>query len=350
MQEGLGREIIEIAIIIEFALIIVMVVATYFAKLSAFVLAKRRMKLIATLEEYFKKLIDTNSTIDIKKFKRRWKKIQILFPIFTKFDDIYANNSTWKNVRRDFLFNILVPLARRRGRSLRWLLRFYSSEVLALTYEPQDETLLLRLLRDRIPLVYLHSINTAIKSNSEAAINAVINRMAKMSLLTQTMYLAPFEHASPTIRSFIENRMKSAKETNIKAQCYKMLMKFKPATVSWDINTDLNSTDAELRLAALKFLIYINEQDALETVSKKLNDPSGEVKLVALHALGKFNAASTMKEIAQCLNDSEWRVKIAAAEVLKGFGSEGELLLNKYAPELNQISSDDEDHLPGTIW
>jgi len=350
MQSGLGRDVIEMTVMVEFALIIFMILSTYFAKLSVMIVRKRREKLIATIEKHLTELINSRSSLDLKTFKRRWKKIQFLFPILLKFDKQYGTNAAWLNIRNDFLHGLLVPLARRRARSRRWLLRFYASETFALVYDKQDEPFLLRLLKDRIPLVYLHTIKTAIKSNSEAAINAVITRMSKMSWITQTMYLKPFEEASPQVRSYIETRLKSAKESAIRAECYKILRKFSPGAVSWDVSADLDAADFELRIAALKFMLHTDEKASLPILVNKLKDNRWEIRLVAIHRLSMLKAESALADIANCLNDADWRVKMGAAEALKSFGDKGSALLKERAPDLANIAFSAKEHLPGTLW
>lgn len=340
MQTGLGKDVIELIVVIEFSLIILMIFATYFAKLSAILLARRRQRIIAAVEAYLTKAVDSNIALDLKGFKRRWKKIQLIFPILAKFDAMYSTKASWLSVKKSFIQDILLPLARKRARSRRWLLRFYSSETFALIYEPQDELLLLRLLRDRIPLVHLNSINTAIKARSEAGINAVITRMSKMSWLTQSMYLMPFANAPHEIREFVEKRLKASKEENIRAECYKILGELSPATVDWDMQPDLNSPDFELRLAALKFMLHHNQEEALPILVDKLHDPHWEIRLVALHRLGKLKCESAINAIAACLTDAEWRVKMAAAIALKMIGGKGESVLKKLAPELSKIPFD----------
>src|SRR5579862_1026935 len=239
MQLGLRRELIETVVIVEFFLIIAMIVSTYLFKYVGYVREKRKQKLIGIIENHLTSLISSNQPLNVKKFRRRWKKIQILYPMLVKFDKTYSNTPAWQKLRQDFLQLILLPLARRRAYSRRWAIRFFSCETLGIASEAQDEKIILKLLKDRIPLVYLHAISTAIKAKSEAAINAIIARTAKMSWLTQAMYLEPFEHAPIEIRAFVERRLISASEPIIRAECYKILRKFPPVEISWDINKDL---------------------------------------------------------------------------------------------------------------
>ena len=135
METGIGRDIIELIVVVELALIIFLILSTYFAKLSATLLAKRKQKIMAEVETYLKKTVDTHTTMNVQKFKRRFRKIQLLFPTMLKLDSFYGENSEWLKVKNDFLRYILLPLARRRVRSRRWLLRFYASEIFAqITY------------------------------------------------------------------------------------------------------------------------------------------------------------------------------------------------------------------------
>lgn len=350
MEMGLSTELIELIIIIEFSLIILMIFVTYFAKFSSWLLNRRREKLKLQIEAFLLRSMNERK-FNLKQVKRRYKKIQFLFPIFCKLDEEHRNNPNWLSLRGELINQLLLPLARKRARSRRWLLRLYAADIFKIVYELKDEPLLLRLLRDRIPLVYLHSIETAVKNESEAGINAIITRMAKMSWITQTMYLAPFEKATPIIREYVIKRLNVANEESVRAECYKILMKFnKQQPINWDIQADLKSTNYELRLSALKFYIYVEGDKAVPIMITMLKDPHYEIKIVALQGLVKFKVKEALGPISLCLSDLDWRVKMNAAHALKSFGSEGNNLLKNKSPELANMVVGMEEHTPGTLW
>jgi len=350
MELGLAKEIIETTIIIEILLILLIILFTYFAKLAIYWREKRKQKLTAEIENHFQQLLNSKQPLSSKKFPRRWKKIQILFPTFVKFDQANKNNPAWDNLRKEILQTILLPLARKRAYSRRWIIRFFACETLGMAAEKSDEKIITRLVKDRIPLIYMHAITAAVKSGSETAIATVTARMSKMSWLTQSMYLEPFKQASGDVRQIVEKQLTSSTDPNIRAQCYKILKNFPPVKPTWDINKDLQAKEFELRLSALKYLAHVDSEAAIPILQQKLKDEHWEVRLVAVHRLGRMKVQNAMTQLADCLNDPEWWVKISAAQALKGMGAEGEKLLKERAPELESIPFDATNHVSNSLW
>lgn len=350
MDIGLGKKIIEDMVLVEFVIIIVLVIATYLLKFNSYFLEKRRMKLIKDIQQYVANLVKLNKTINADTFKRKWKKVEILFPIMTDFDKQYEKNVSWVRVKSDLLSVILLPLARKNAHSRRWIARFFASEIFGLVAEPQDEPLIIKLVNDTVPLVYLHAISAAIRCHSQMAINLVMKRIADVSWLTQLIYLDQFEHIPSEIFTFVENSLQSSSEPLVRAACYKVLRKYSAAKIKWDTMADLNSENFELRLAAMKLITHVEKEAAVPMLISKLKDDHWEIRLVALHRLGTLKAAQSCLAIASCLHDKEWSVKISAAEALKSFGSEGEKLLKLNAPELELVPFDATKHISHSLW
>jgi HEAT repeat protein len=116
------------------------------------------------------------------------------------------------------------------------------------------------------------------------------------------------------------------------------------------VNADLNSSNFELRMAALNFMLHVDEKSALPHLINKLKDDHWEIRLVAIHRLAKIKAESAMHDIAKCLSDSDERVKMGAAVALKSFGAQGTALLKEHAPDLADNDFNTTEHLPGTLW
>jgi len=350
MQLGLGQELVEFIVTIEVALILFVIVLTYVTKYILYLREQRRLKLMSEIETHFKNLVASKQPVSSQKFHRRWRKIQILYTVFVKLDQQYKSSGDWAKLKNEILQTILHPLAVRRAYSRRWVIRFFACETLGLTCTSADEKIILRLIKDRIPLVYLHAITAAIKSGSEAAITAIIVRMSKMSWLTQNMYLEPFENAAISIRDIIEKQLKTSTDSNIRTECYKILRKFPATNISWDIKKDLNDRQFELRLSSLKYYVYVDSNAAVPVLQEKLRDEHWEVRLVAIHRLGRLKLASSLPDLTNCLSDSVWYVKISAAEALKSLGAEGINAIKSHAPELADIPFDSAHHVSNTLW
>jgi HEAT repeat protein len=92
-----------------------------------------------------------------------------------------------------------------------------------------------------------------------------------------------------------------------------------PATA--DLCRTVGSTDAELRLAALRALGTIGDPDVQEAVAQvalALRDSDGRVRMLAAQVLGKFGPAArqTVAALGQALQDPSPDVQKAAGEAL----------------------------------
>ena len=346
---GISREIIKQAIYVEICIIVLIVLATYFIKYNSILRQQYRAKVIQDIEKYLSRLIKKNEEFFPKKFPRSWRKVQLLVPIFLKFEKLYPR-AEWEDVRENLLHYIILPLARSKSRSRVWVIRFFACEVFSHAYEKADENYIIRFARDKIPLIYLHAISAALYSGSADAINAIVERISQVSRLTQSIYLQAFDKAPPKTRPLLIRFLHAASDPSIRAICYTILLKFTPEPIDWDLTNDLNSSSGELRLSALKFLSHIDKDRAIPILIEKVTDINWEVRLVALHRLGTMKVYEAMDEVANCLFDPEWWVKVSAAEALKNLGAEGNRILEEQAPDLVNVPSGILSHVSHLLW
>lgn len=349
MNMGIGYKIIEDLILIELGLIIIIVLLTFILKFAADRNRKKKQENKTKLENHLKKMIAENKPFSTKTFPRKWKKLPILFPVFANLDQT-SKGPGWNKIREPLLKEVLLPAARRKAYSRRWIMRFFACKVFELSSEKKDEKALIKLAQDKVPLVYLHAVTAAVHSGSEKAIEIIIQRIAKVYWVIQFIYLEPFKKATKEEQAMVERYLLEATDPAIRTACYKVLLQFPKVGSKLDITKDLQSTSFELRLAVLKYITQFDEQAAIPLLIEKLKDDHWEVRLVALHRLGTLKVKKAMPQIADALNDQEWWVKMSAAEVLKSFGEEGEAILKTRSKELDLIPFDATKHIPHTLW
>lgn len=347
---SLGYEIVEWAIYIEVILIVVLVLATYLFKWISVMQAKRRARNAAKIEEHLTSLVNENKPYNRKAFRRRWRKSRVLLPVFFKLDKQYANNPNWQRVRQDLLVNLILPIARRKARSVFWLNRYYATEVFNMICMPEDEKRIVRLTSDRVPLVYIHSIGAAIKCGSEKAINNVLTRMSKMSWLAQNTSLDAFRNAPPTVSTFIQNRLAKEKNSNVRAACYKILALLPPIEDFNIPHSDLHSDNMQLRIASAKYFVTLKRKDTIPVLTSYLRDKDWQLRLTALQKLGELQAKEAIPSIKECLQDSNWWVRVNAAEILRSFGKEGQQILSNDAPDLAELPEESLTHMAHSNW
>jgi hypothetical protein len=335
-------------VIIEFSLIILIIIITYVMKMVYYFKAKNTHTMTTKIQLFLNEKTLLNEQITNQSFNKRWKNIAILTPIVRHLDRNLIQNK-WARIRINFIRNIILPLARRAATKKDWIMRYYAAESFSLYSENGDEPTILSLLNDTVPLVSYTAANAAITYGSEAAITLIIVKMAQESWLTQSLYIQAFDNVSYATCYIVMNQLKNSKDPAIKATCYNILLKYPRIQVDWDINTDIQSANMLLMLAALRFIAHSQWRLALPILVNLLNDSNWQVKVVTLSCLKDLNAVDAIPQIIARLTDSNWWVRVAAAQALKSFGEPGEAALKSLNMSVETIDDNIADSVLNTL-
>jgi hypothetical protein len=283
--------------------------------------AKKKEALTFHISKYFAELIPLNASLVEYPFQKEWERIDIIVPVLYKFEKLVQDES-WEKTRLQLISEILLPLARKASHSFDWVQRFFAAESFGLVYEEKDEIHLVKLVKDKNPLIRLNALTAAIFRGSKSAINLIITEMASASWLTQSIYLQSFEKAPPATREFIVERLKSTPEDTVKATCYNILSRYPQLEIDWQIDTDILSNNMKLRLAAIQYLSYIDKNSAIPILLTLIKDPHWQARTVALYILNKLRYTGALPEIRKCLSDENEWVRLYAEETLKNLDNE----------------------------
>ncbi|MEN9449469.1 MAG: hypothetical protein RJA83_83 [Pseudomonadota bacterium] len=309
-------------IILEFILITIATVAVYTIK-QAIARKKERDK---QLSQRIKKYLTSTTYRHDNNLPRNWKRLRLLLPIVSQLD-LDKNEHAWYKNRRHFVVSVMLPLARASTTNNYWASRLYASQTFAVLSENTDESYILKLASDEIPLVRFSALSAAILFGSEAIINLIITQMAKEPWRTQSVYLSKFDNVPLKTRHPIENFLKTSPDINIRITCYKVLLKYPPIKPSWDIETDIKSKTLSLKLSALKLLAHINHKSAIPILIDALNDTHWQVQTISMQCLGDLKAFEALPKITNYLNNSNQWVAVTAAETLYRLGDQGIAIL-----------------------
>lgn len=204
-----------------------------------------------------------------------------------------------------------------------WAQRFFAAQSFGLVYEEKDEANLIKLVQDKNPLIRLNALSAAIARGSKSSIQLLIDEISYSSWLTQSMYLKAFSKASPYTREYVIERLKESTEPNVRSTCYNILLKYPEAEVDWDINQDIHSTNVKLKLAAIRYLCYVDRENGTPFLLQALNDESWQVRAVAIYIINNLRYRNAIPDIQHCLDDSNPWVRLYAGETLKNLQQEG---------------------------
>ncbi len=345
---SIGYNFAENVIILEFVLVGAIIITTLTVKIYAFISLKRNKNIKMHVEQYLHKIIHAKQQITKRSFPNKWKKINILLQVIEDIDKIHTSDD-WEQVKTGLVKFVMLPLARKYVLSRHWTNRLYAARTFYLNSEESDDKLITRLINDKIPLVFLYAVKAALSSHSRSALDAMIKRMASVEWVNHFIYLEAFEEFALHERRLFEKQLKNTKDPAERAVCYKILLCFPPDPIQWDISKDINSSNLELKISAMKLISYVDRKAAIPLLVNLLTDDLNEVRLIALHRLDMLKAKEAIPNIAACLNDTDWSVKLSAAEALKNMGEEGDKVLKSQGTPLGKISFNIK-HLLNTWW
>lgn len=334
----------------EFFLLFLIVASTYILK-SYYILQKKIAAKIRTqvkIEQYLKKASKTPLTSDFSDFPKECRKLSELLPVIQEFDTTEALSS-WAKIRPSFIRSIVLPLARQMALSANWVDRLYAAKAFGLLKSKEDEVLVNKLINDKIPIVFFHAYKAAILNDYELGLNSMLTRMSSESWTAQSIYLQPFDLISNKSYHFFEKKLLTERDITLRTTCYRILQGHIIGPVNWDISKDLNSSNMELKLAALKFYSYADPDAAVPFLIQALQDGEFTIRLIALHRLHILKAKQAIYQIIPLLDDPNWWIKMSAIEALKNMGKEGEDALKAHKPALDQLSFN-LIHLVNTWW
>lgn len=331
-------------ILVEIALVVFIIILAYALKYYFYRKANNDKRISNQIQESIVSAVASQSSLSESTFPKSWKRLDIILPLFFKLDST-IDSPHWPEMKATMARTILLPVARKKFDSRRWMNRLYSAQCFELAMEDQDEAIISFLLEDKIPLVHLHAAIAAIKFSSASLINLVINAMAKKRRLSQTVYLKVFDLAAPHSQQFIIDRLNTENDPFIRATCYKILMNFKDKLPAIDTTNDINANNMELRLAAIRYTAFADKSHAVPLLVSLLSDTRWEVRAASNRLLGELNATQAIDEISHCLKDQVWWVRVNAANTLKSFGEIGIKVLNEQDPSVDLYAYETAMHV-----
>jgi len=313
---------------IEFLIVFSIVILTVGMKLIYWIELKYTLKYKRNLEMYLTRLLHKKEQYNLKDLPYDAKQLSILIPVFLKFEK-ECKNAHWQLIRNDLINISIIPLAR-----IAALRSDVPSKVLAAesfcfieNKTKLDEELILKLVNDTTPFVYLNGIRAALVYGSKNTIDALILRYAQEPWLAQSSNLKIFNSRQPEIHNIVLQILSQSKDPKIRAACYNILLHFPAEKIGNNTLIDCISKNLNLKLSALKFISHVNREQAIQILKQELQDPHWIVRLTAIDKLSDLEASESVTAIEALLNDSEWWVRLRAAKALRAFGVENKLIL-----------------------
>lgn len=336
--------IFKILALVQLFLFIVLFLITLFFKIYQRHFATKELKLINSFNTFLLNF-DTLSFNDIECLK---KHRQLSFEVFYLLEKqgIFINNQ----MIQDIINALFLDPINKDVMSKSWPIRNHA----ALNYQLRnkylknmnavDEADLLILLADPIPVIAINAAIAICYCPSQQSIDTFIdifsqNRRAQYDLLTEVLHTSALK-----IMPFVEKRLSQEKNIYIRVFCYRMLRQLPKIKIDLpDLESDINSTIIDLRLAALAYIAYAQTDNYKLHLSNAINADAWELRARAAKLIGYTKDESFLELLTLHLTDKVWWVRYRSAEALSLMGEKGETILNsqkidvdKFAYEISQ--------------
>lgn len=333
----------------EFALVVLLVVLAFVLSGVRVLILWRKHKIKMSIEKYLIRMNNQGLLFDPDEFHFHWEKLDILLEV-VKMMDARCSNEHWLSIRSVFIQDIVFPLAIDFSTSCDWKKRLLAVEAFGLLRDRENHVYIENLVNDSIPLVAIYAGRVALLNHSEEAIDSLIKRIGHERWGAQLIDLHSFNVYPPEAKSYFLRRLNAATEPRIRAALYKILSRYQPGKITWDILPDVFSTDDELKISSLKFLTLEDRAMAIPLLIDTLKAKNlNRVRLIVLHCLNVLKAPEAIPALVACLSDENWWIKVSAAEALQNIGPEGVLALKREGIDIDAVSYN-TNHTFNTWW
>lgn len=338
--------LLENIIWIEILLVVLIIIIAYLLKFLFYLSERHHQRLTAQIEFYLSTIMVSSQPLSEQNFLKQWRRLDLVLPVIHKFDLIHQDQA-WKTLKETITETILLPIARKKYNSYRWMNRLLSCQCFEIAMSEHDEEIVCSLLLDKIPLVHMHAVIAAVKHSTITMTNMVITSMAEKRRLGQSVYLKIFELAPLKTRDFVISRLSMEENPYTRASCYKILLTFPLTESESSISTtaDINSPNIELKLAAIRFTAYSHKKNSIPLLTELLSSENWETRATSARLLGDLNSNTVIPELTNCLKDPVWWVRVNAANSLKNLGNDGLTVLYAQDPNVDLYAYETAMHV-----
>ena len=307
--------------IVQFFVVILLLCMAFLIRFYYLQQSKRRVFVKSQFEKLLQTKLDNNHILSVNDLKNYLSYPMMLVEKIKQLETINQTHLWLKN--RQIILDALLPIARTFAISRRWYNRYIAAEIFLIQFKPEDEPLISKLIRDRIPLVSLISASLCMRSTSKKLINDVVDHLSKGRRVQQALEIHILDHTNSAIAIILNERLSVEKNPYVKVFCYRILLVLPFSRSPNCLISDLASDNLDLKLAVIAYMQKHEPKDFFAHLSEFLKDEHWEVRAKSALLLGLTGERHFVSTLEPCLQDKVWWVRINAAEALGRLGEPG---------------------------
>lgn len=232
---------------------------------------------------------------------------------------------------------LLLDRARKLCASRLWTRRLRGARVLARM--DVADPIVEKLLADPHPAVRAQAAEWAAAQPSPTVISAMLAMLAdpatQARFAVQDAMLRMGATIAEPLAAFLETHSGLPAESGLRVAEALSETRFLPAGLRHS-----DAADGAVRMAAANLLGAIGGPASAKRLTELLNDSDSPVRAAAAHGLGRMNHWQAGSQLAESLRDSTWRVRREAAFALRALGAPGVLFLRRALKGNDAFASD----------
>ena len=243
-------QVTEIFVVLEFGCLILI---GFFAFFWHWRSRKKQVKRKKNQKIISKKIQEHNENISIlnEAFFKKWP-AEDLISVLAGLQASHESTSQAQNEK--LLENYLLPIARMKYASHSWIDRLQAVRIFALAAKNTDETYLLYLLKDKIPVIKYASAHILGKMASAKGVDQILALMNSSSRLLRHPFQDALRKGKEPVRKILLKYLEEEEDPKMRLNCIDLLKNHMDEKIFNLIQKDLNSDNKNLKIATIKAL------------------------------------------------------------------------------------------------
>ncbi|MCI5052525.1 MAG: HEAT repeat domain-containing protein [Simkaniaceae bacterium] len=324
--------VIEAMLVIEIILIIIAVAISILAQYFLQREEKRAKKITAELKNTLIDMINTEAPYDIHTFPK--KNLHLPYVVKLVYElDTKIRGDYWDKLKYFILVVLVKDQVYYYLESKNWHKRGFALQALGLTQTISHEVRILKMLRDRAPVIRFNAAASGIRLKTRQSTDAIINAMNRETPFARYSYRDVLIRADDATYRLLHERLREEKGDDLRVCCLEILSQKMGYLTLQDIESDFTCGHLGRLWWATRALENIPCPESLQKLRELTSSEHWQIRALAARNMGVLVCRDCKEELTRLVEDGHWYVRLSAALALKNLGKEGKEILNSIPEE-----------------
>jgi HEAT repeat protein len=205
----------------------------------------------------------------------------------------------------------------------------------------EEETTVLRLMKDPVPIIRVGAARVALKIGSTESVNAILGFLLLQKRYVRNLLGVSAREASEDFVEKIRARLQAEKNPRFQKIYLDLISSRLNDQLDGDWVSSLTlSEDKDLRISALRALCRSRCKGADSALIRAITDSEWEARATACRLMGEQKFVQGLPSLVKAAQDPNWWVRRNSTFALARLGLEGQNALNEILRAQDRYSAD----------